>query len=324
MITKIAILGATGSAKKRTAPALREYTDIKISAIQGRNEDKLKEMCSEYDIPAYFLSIEDMLNCADYDIIYIASPPFMHYDELIKCFEYCKPIVCEKPLCLDSVQAYEVYRISEEKNIPIMVAHQMRHQRAYDFIKKYIKSGKLGRIRFVYGKWDYILDVTKPSSTWKTDFNKSGGGVMNDVGIHILDFVIGLFGFPKHVYGCGDMGKISTVYANETAMLTYDGFDCVVKCSFEKDNTDNEFMICGTKACIRIPEGMGEKSIELIHIDSGEGRKTVYFGKENLYANEVIDFVKHIGGDKSVSHRITTAEDSLLCTEIIDVLREMY
>lgn len=318
---KIAVIGATGSARKRTAPALRDSDEFKISAIQGRNAQKLEGMCREYDIDGYYLSAKEMLDNAEYDIIYIANPPFMHFDDIKMCFAYEKPIICEKPMCLSSYQSYEIAEISKHKNIPIMIAHQMRHQRAYDFIKNYIESGKLGKISFVYAKWDYLLDSKKPSSLWKCDYEKSGGGVMNDVGIHLLDFIVGLFGKPIRVEGKGEIGSLGNIYSTETALCVYNGFSCVVECSFERENINNEFMILGTRSCIRIPNGMGEKSIKCIHIDDLTGRKTVYFSDENLYKNEVEDFGKYLDGDASFKHRITTAEDALLCEQIIQVCR---
>ena len=325
MVTKIAIIGATGSAKKRTAPALQNYKSIKITAIQGRNKEKLIQMCNEFDIPEYYISEKEMLDNADYDIIYIASPPFMHLQTVKMCFEYAKPIICEKPLALNSDETYELKKLSEENQVPLMTAHHMRHQRSYDFIRRYVHSGKLGKISFIYAKWDYMLDTNKTSSQWKTNYQKSGGGVMNDVGIHLLDFVTGIFGRPKRIYGTGKMGVIGTVYSDEYAMLEYDkGCVCVVECSYEKETVNNEFVICGAKACIRVPHAMGEKSIKYLYIDDASGRKTVYFKDENLYANEVIDFIKYVNGNKSLQHRITTPEDALLCAEITDIMRSMY
>lgn len=324
MVTKIAIIGATGSAKKRTAPALKNYSDIKITAIQGRKQEKLQQMCKEFNITDYFLNTKEMLDNADYDIIYIASPPFMHYDDIKLCFEYEKPIICEKPLSTNYEQTYMLHSMAKQKNIPVMIAHQMRHQPAYDFIRKYIKSGAMGKISFVYAKWDYMLDLTKPSSQWKCDYEKSGGGVMNDVGIHLLDFIVGLFGAPSMIYGAGDTGNIGTVWANEYAMLDYKDMACVIECSYEKEKTDNEFMICGKNACIRIPNAMGEESIKYLFIDEPFGRKTVYFKNENLYANEVIDFIKYLNGNINLAHRCTNTEDALLCSEITHIMRSMY
>ncbi len=55
MKKKMIIIGATGSAYKRTIPALRDSEICEVTAIQGRNEEKLKKTCGEYGIGRYYL-----------------------------------------------------------------------------------------------------------------------------------------------------------------------------------------------------------------------------------------------------------------------------
>lgn len=100
---KIAVIGATGTALKRTIPALRHSEVCEVIAIQGRNEAKLRAAAQQYGIPHYFLSTEEMLQEVSCELAFIGNPPFLHFESVKTALQYGKAVLCEKPLAANTV-----------------------------------------------------------------------------------------------------------------------------------------------------------------------------------------------------------------------------
>ena len=65
MKKKMIVIGANGSAYKRTIPALKDSDVCEVIAIQSRNEEKLKSTCEEYNIDNYYTDVEKMLDMSN-------------------------------------------------------------------------------------------------------------------------------------------------------------------------------------------------------------------------------------------------------------------
>ncbi|MDR3293753.1 MAG: Gfo/Idh/MocA family oxidoreductase, partial [Clostridiales bacterium] len=223
MKIRIAIIAATGSAYKRTIPALKNSAICEVVAIQARNLDKLKSICSEYAIPSYFIDEKMMLTKAMYDLIYIANPPFMHFDSIKTAVATGKPIICEKPLDKDYHSALRYRELLSNYDSPFMVAHHLRHQQLFLDIKNAIDSGKIGQIQSVFCQWGFKMNTNATNAAWKLDPSLSGGGTFSDNGIHIVDFILGLLSKPKSVFGhsFSTSDSFEHVFDTETATLVY-------------------------------------------------------------------------------------------------------
>ena len=130
---KIAVIGATGSAYKRTLPAL-ENSDI-CRAVIGES----------------YTSEEQMLARADYDMVFIANPPFMHRESIARAVKTGKPILCEKPLAQNAAEAVACAELLEDYGGGFAVAHHLRHQKAFADIKEILHSVGQRRARSRYG-----------------------------------------------------------------------------------------------------------------------------------------------------------------------------
>lgn len=322
MKQKMIIIGANGSAYKRTIPALKNSNICEVVAIQSRNKEKLKSTCLEYNINNYYINVEEMLNSEKFDLIYIANPPFLHKDTIELCIKKNKPIICEKPLARDYNESLGIKELLKNYKQPFMVAHHMRHQQAFSELKSLIISKEIGDIVSCWGQWGFNIKIDAPSSKWKLNKELGGGGTFADNGIHVIDFVLALFGNPKKVIGNSTLNNFKETYSNETMMLIYDDKDIVINSSHIMTYAGNHLLIYGTKGCIEIPNAMSEKSIKQIIITNEKGRKNIDFESENLYKNEVEDFIRYyINGEKNVN-KGTTLEESIIALKCIEDMRK--
>ncbi len=320
-LKRMVIIGANGSAYKRTIPALKDSKLCEIVAIQSRNEEKLKRTCEEYGIRHYYTDVQEMLKKEDFDLIYIANPPFLHKETIFECIKTKKPIICEKPLARTYAEALEIKEMLEKKPVPFMVAHHLRHQKAFADLKNILSSNVIGNVVSVWGQWGFEIKPDAASSVWKLNQEKSGGGTLHDNGIHVLDFMLALFGMPKAVAGVSRFNDFAETFSNETMILLYEDKDVVINSSHTMPYAGNHLLIYGTAGKIEIESAFIEKSIRKISVRSKDDEWVKEYESENLYKNEVENFIRyHLCGDQSAEQG-TSLEEAICALETIERMR---
>ncbi|MDO8571201.1 MAG: Gfo/Idh/MocA family oxidoreductase [bacterium] len=318
----IAIIGATGTAYKRTIPALKNSKVCSVSAIQGRNVEKLKKIQSEFDIPNIHLDVDEMLSSASYDLIFIATPPFMHYTNIQSSVKTKKPIICEKPIARNYEEGLKISNLlNGYGDESFAVAHHLRHQYAIVDVKNYVSRGLIGKILGVYIQWGFEMNLTAANARWKMDPGLGGKGTFNDNGIHIVDLALYLFGRPNFVYGVGRNIRLTQTFDDESAILVYENTLVELHSSQSTKFPGNHLLIYGSDGHIQGFNAIGERSISNLHIKSDSEDLIRSYPETNLYGNEVEDFSIRLSGGKPISNgtNLREALDALL---IIDKTRE--
>lgn len=320
---RIAIIGATGTAHKRTIPALSTSEVCEVVAIQGRNLEKVHLVGNQFGIPQRFADVPAMLSEVKPDVAYIASPPFMHAEELTQCLTRGIPTVCEKPIAVDGRSGAEIKRIAEQcDSVPVMVAHHARHQQAVFDIRQLVGSGVLGRITHVWCQWAFQLNENASNAAWKLDPKLGGGGTFRDNGIHIIDLMLHLFGVPDYVFGHCNHVRFRQVNDNEMAVLVYQGFSACLHASQSTQYSGNHLLIYGERGKIEGCRSVGEHSIRDIKVETESGIEQRTYDEVNLYGREVEDFVRYHILKTSSSLVGATLDEALLALDLIDRIRE--
>ena len=312
---KIAILSATGSGKKRTIPALSKSQIAKVVAIHGRPSEKLQELSSETGIPSY--STLDEVESLDFDILYVASPPFLHVEQLVRFAKKGIPIICEKPLCISPDDTEHLRTL---KRVPFMVAHHLRHQTAIRDIEEIISTEALGEIRFAQMQWNFPLNKTAPNAKWKLDPELGGDNPFYDAGIHVIDMSIHLFGVPEKVYATGQRGPESGRYESATCLAQYGNFSVVMNASSVQTLVGNDLLIYFQNGYVRAAGAFSEKSITELSVFKSDGSvETHKYDPINLYGTEVESFCLHLDDDNS-EYSGTSIEEGLSGMDVLHAI----
>ena len=320
---KIAVIGATGTALKRTIPALQHSPLCEVAAIQGRSEEKLRAAAGQYGIPHYFLSPEEMLQTMGCELAFIGNPPFMHFESVKTALQYEKAVLCEKPLAVNYEEGLRIAGlVAENRGIPFGVAHHLRHQKAIADIKNWIESGEIGQVLNVWCQWGFFMKTGVPKAVWKLDSDKAGAGTFSDNGIHIIDLILYLFGPPQGLFGKSRKIRFNSTYDDESAMLVYEDKTVFLSASQSMNHPGNHLLIYGTEGSIEAFGGIGEASMERVELKNGNGAQNFTYEKENLYGNEVEDFIRahFFAGEPATVG--TSLSDALTSLKIIDLIRE--
>lgn len=319
---KIVIIGATGTTYKRTIPALKNSGICEVVAIQGRNLEKLQKIQSEFGIKEIYLDEKEMLLNVNFDCIYIGTPPFLHHSGIENSAITSKPIICEKPLAINYEQGLEMQKLLRSYNdVTFMIAHHLRHQKAIEDIKHFIKSDLIGEVLNASIQWGFEMNLEAPNAIWKTNPSLGGMGTFSDNGIHIVDLALYLFGMPSFVVGKVESIRTKETYDNETAFLIYNKMCVQLQSSQCMKFPGNHILIYGTRGSIEVLNGIGEKSISKVSIKSHSKTEDIVYPETNLYGNEVESFCRKLQNTNS-KNTGTTLNEGLQALKIIDAARQ--
>lgn len=210
-ILKIGLIGfgAMGRTHLFAVNSLPYYFDNKnvraeVYGICTAHFDVATEIAREFGIPKVYRTSDELISDPEIDIVDICTPNYMHYDAIIKAAENGKHILCEKPLCDDIGRSREVLlcakRLTEHGKVCGMVFNN-RFLSPVIRAKQLVDEGRLGRILSFKGEYlhDSCLDTSKKAG-WKQSA-QYGGGVLSDLGPHVIDIIRYLCGDFRSVCG---------------------------------------------------------------------------------------------------------------------------
>lgn len=110
-----------------------------------------------------------------------------------------KNVIVEKPFTTNVAEAQELVELAEEKNLFLSVYQNRRFDRDYQQVRKVLSEGYLGNIKEVEIRFDRFR--TNPSAkVHKEDVAKPGSGTLHDLGAHLIDQAMQLFGNPEKLF----------------------------------------------------------------------------------------------------------------------------
>jgi len=246
---KLGIIGS-GMIVKDFLSFVHELPEIKLEAIAARNIDNLKELQSKYNINNIYTDIDLCLENKEVDTIYVAVPNNLHYSVAKKALEAGKNVICEKPFTLKYDEAVELFEIAEARGLILIEAITNQYQKNYLDIKENIDN--IGEIRLVECNFSQLSSRYEAfkNGILAPVFDKSkGGGVLGDLNIYNIHFVVGLFGKPNKIYYSPNI--VNDVDTSGILLLEYANFKVV--CIAAKDTFNNSYVnIQGDQGIIKV------------------------------------------------------------------------
>ncbi len=145
---------------------------------------------------------DDLINHPDIDVIDICTPNIFHFETLKKAIASGKHVLCEKPLCVSAEEARSIAALPLKKGQVCGMVFNNRWLSPILRAKQLIDEGRLGRILSYHASYlhNSATDVNRPAG-WKQDKTVCGGGVLFDLGSHVIDLMSHLCGRIASVSG---------------------------------------------------------------------------------------------------------------------------
>jgi len=179
-------------------------TDIKVVAVYGRTEERVRNFSKEYGIDRYYTDYTKLIKDKDVQVIDISLPNRLHYETALIAAEEGKDIICEKPLSIDHKTAFEMYKVAEKAGVKHAIVYNYRWLPAILLAKKLIEEGFIGKIYHFRGMYleDFAIDPSQPLA-WRYIKSEAGSGSLGDDATHVIDLARFLVGEMKRVCGKG-------------------------------------------------------------------------------------------------------------------------
>lgn len=196
------------SGKVFHAPFLKENPHFSLDAIVERNKNDSQEKYPEAKI---YRSVDEMLENPELKIIVVNTPIQTHFEYCKKALEAGKNVIVEKPFTVNFDEAEQLVNLAKNKNLFLSVYQNRRFDRDFLKVKEIISQKILGEIKEVEIRFDRFR--TSPSGKiHKENPELPGSGALHDLGSHLIDQAVQLFGFPEKIFA-----DIFSMKGNQTA-----------------------------------------------------------------------------------------------------------
>jgi predicted dehydrogenase len=190
--TGIASFGMSGMVFH--APLLNANPGFEIKAIVERTKDLSRKL---YSGSRLVRSLEEMLEDEEIELVIINTPDFLHYKQAMQAMKAGKHVVVEKPFTQKYEEAVELEEFAKSKNLILSVFQNRRWDGDFLTIEKIIRDKMLGRLVTFESHFDRYRNFIQEYS-WKEKAS-SGTGIVYNLGSHLIDQVLVLFGKPNAV-----------------------------------------------------------------------------------------------------------------------------
>lgn len=262
---KVGVLGL-GSIFQRVMADFPNAENCALYAVAARDLARAEEAKAKYGAARAFGSYEEMLECPEVELVYVATPHSLHHEQVMACLARGKHVICEKAFALNDRQAAEMAALAREKGLFLMEAMWTRFMPAMVKLRELAEGGALGEIRHVVADFAYAARFDPESRVYAPHL---AGGALLDVGIYPLSMIAMLLGdAPVCVNGTCVMAP-SGVDARTAAQFRYDsGATAQLMCGVDV-NGDSRMTVFGTLARVDIPDFWHATRLEI-----ARGRET--------------------------------------------------
>ncbi|OPH57653.1 oxidoreductase [Paenibacillus ferrarius] len=189
----VAVIGA-GSISEMHLKSYQNNPDVVLYAICDLNEERAKAKADKYGIPHVYTDYKKLLADPRIDAVSICTWNNSHAPISIAALEAGKNVLTEKPLCKTVEEALAVEAAVQRSGKVLQVGFVRRYASNTAIVKSFVDNGQLGEI--YYAKASCIRRLGNPGG-WFSDIERSGGGPLIDVGVHVIDLCWYLMGRPK-------------------------------------------------------------------------------------------------------------------------------
>lgn len=178
---KVGILGygTMGKIRKKCIDNTKNWDVVKIYDLHLN--DIPKNLVSE--------SPHNILNDASINVIFICTPNKFNFEYTKIALMNGKDVFCEKPPAFTSDEVLEIKNIEKLNGKKLMYGFNHRHHQSIQLMKSYIDQKKFGNIIWMRGRYGKSVDDDF-FQNWRADATLSGGGILLDQGIHMLDLFL--------------------------------------------------------------------------------------------------------------------------------------
>ncbi len=220
----VGLVGFGFAGKTFHAPFIEAVPGLRLAAIVQRRGDEAVRLYPEAKLVR---SIEDLLADSTIDLVVVATPNQSHFELAKKSLEQGRHVVIDKPFTTTSAEARELVRLGEERDKVLSVYFNRRWDGDFQTVQRLVADESLGRVVSFESHFDRFRPELKQGA-WREQ-NAPGSGVLFDLGSHLIDQAMTLFGIPSAIEAdvrieragaeVDDAFDVMLIYSDKRALL---------------------------------------------------------------------------------------------------------
>lgn len=173
------------------APFIHANPGFSLIAVAERNTKKAARI---YPNIKSYDTLEDVINHPELELIIVNTPNYTHFELAKQVLQAGKHVLIEKPIAATSAEAKELFDLARTVNREVFVYQNRRWDSDFMSVKEVLETNRLGKLIEVHFRYDRWRPEIGPKAFKETPMPASG--ILYDLGPHLLDQVINLFGKP--------------------------------------------------------------------------------------------------------------------------------
>ena len=194
------------------APVIEAVEGLRLAAIVQRTGGEAKKLYPDAQIVR---SLEELLDLESIQLVVISTPNQTHFSFAMSCLEAGRDVVVDKPFTNTVAEGAVLVRTAKTLGRMLTVYHDRRFDADFQALRKLLAQGELGRVVRLEAHYDRFRPSLKPGA-WR-EIPGPGSGILADLGPHLLDYALTLFGTPERV--------TADVRIEREGFVTDDAFD---------------------------------------------------------------------------------------------------
>lgn len=194
-MVRVGLIGFGMAGQAFHAPVIRGVAGMELACILERRGTRAQE---KYPGIRVARTLDELLSDKQIQLCVIATPNDSHFDLTRACLLADRDVVVDKPFAPTLRESQELVRLAAERGRLITVYQDRRWDGDFGTIKQIVQSGRLGTIVEYECRYDRFRPEPKPNA-WREKADQPGSGVLFDLGPHVIDQALVLFGEPKSI-----------------------------------------------------------------------------------------------------------------------------
>ncbi len=239
----VGLVGFGAAGRFFHAPFIRATAGLRLTKVVERHSDNARKLFPDVEVVR---SLDELLEDETIRLVVVATPNQTHYELVRRSLEAGRDVVVDKPFTVTSAEARELVELAARSGRLLSVYQNRRWDGDFLTVRKLIEEGALGRITRFDSRFDRWRPAPRPGA-WR-ESEQPGGGLLWDIGPHLIDQALVLFGIPEAV--TADVRVEREAARADDAfdiILHYEGFRAFLGASLLGAEPGHRFLVRGTR-----------------------------------------------------------------------------
>lgn len=240
---RVGVIGFGLAGRYFHSAVIAETPGLELACIvQRKGEDAAKA----YPGARICRSIDEMLEDQSIQLVVVATPSYSHFENALQCLNVGRNVVIDKPFTLSSDEAERLIDAARQRGVIVTAYQNRRWDGDFITVKQMIASGTLGRVVAYESHFDRFREAPR-LDVWR-ESGGPGGGILYDLGPHLIDQATVLFGNPESVSADVRIDRENGVVDDAfDLLLKFDRVTALLRSTLTAATPGPRFVVHGTK-----------------------------------------------------------------------------